>query len=196
MPGLSLRRQVADQPGERRRDKHIARHHDAARRDDRRHAACEIHSRQSKQHDQRRRKRKAQLSDTVDRLTGGNADRRRRNEHHAEHNGVIVKSQIILDIDDEIWKKDLHRDGEHAKRRKCQIERRMLPHDRGAQAVDQIFEIRLAVRCELRLRHQCAGSQPRQRDGSAENGEEFPDTLAMTRWRRISSGILSKPMLS
>lgn len=35
--------------------------------------------------------------------------------------------------------KDLHRDGEHAKRRKCQIERRMLPHDRGAQAVDQIL---------------------------------------------------------
>ena len=55
----------------------------------------------------------------------------------------------------------------------------MLLHDRGAQAVDQIFEIRLAVRCELRLRHQCAGSQPRQRDGSAENGEEFPPPAAL-----------------
>ena len=179
MPGLALRRPVADLTGEGCRDEHIAAHHHAAREDDRKHPTCKEHPDQPHEHHECRRERKAQRPDPVDHAAKEDADRRGHDQNHAQNDGIALNFQIILDIDDKIGEEGLHRDGEYAERRKRQIERRMRPHDRGAESIDEVPKIRLFARLELRFLDEEAAHKARQRDEPAEDGEEFAPFAAL-----------------
>ena len=173
MSGLSGRCMVADDTGQNRRDQHIAGHHNAARQDHGQHRPREEHAEQSGEHDSCRRKYAPQFAEPVDHAAGEHAHDRRKDQYNAQHEGVAVKMQIVLHIDNEIREEDLHGHGKQAERRKGQIERRVLFRNSRAEPVDKVFQIAVPSRFQLRLGDQEDGHNARQHDESAEDRKEF-----------------------
>ena len=172
MPDLAARRVVAYHAGERRRHEHVPAHHHAPRENDAEHTAHKVHPDKSREHHARCGQHKAQLAHAVDDLAEHHTHHRRGYQHHAQHDGVPVDPEIVLDINNKVGEEHLHRDGEHAKRRKREIQRGIIAHHVRPQTVDEVFQIRLTPGLELRLFYEEYARDARDRYERAEDREE------------------------
>ena len=150
MPGLVLWRPVADIRAECGGHHHVPAHHHAARDHNSGISAHEVHRRKADEHDGRRGHGEAHFADPIDKSAGDDAHNACEYQHHAEDYRIVLDAEIVLDIDYQVWEEHLHGDRENAESREGQVKLRILTHNRGAQAVEQVFEIAVPPRREPR----------------------------------------------
>ncbi len=175
MPGLVHGRPVPDVGAQYGRHQHIAAHHHAARKDHTHGGAHEIHGREAAEHHQHGGQDEIHLAYPVDEPAGHHADHGSEDQHDAQHDGVIFDPEVVLQIDNQVREKHLHRDGEHAEAREGQIEVGVGGHHFGAEPVEQVFEIAVPPGFQTGLvPHQKDGHDAHGGDGQTEDVEELP----------------------
>ena len=174
MAHLARRGPVPDVGAERGGNHHIAPHHHRSGHHHTQRLTHEVHAKQAQQHDQRRREHEHQLPQLIDEPAGNHADHRSQNQHHPQNQGVVRNTQVVLDINDQIGEKHLHRNREQAEGGKGQVQLRVLLHHAGPQPVEQIFEIAVLPGLQpLVIPEQAQGKQAHHRHRKAENAEKF-----------------------